>query len=297
MIERSPDFNIIKDAINQIEPKIVLSVFRKACEIVYFEQNVQTAIKTLSPKLPIYLSLGQEFIPAAISEVFKNNPFFAQHRCHGWYLAYGGNPKALIDELMCLKSGICHGMAGSASIADSKIGMVGHSGLLGDQMPIATGYAIGSNKPVLCVAGDAAIEEDYALASFGFAASKKLPVLFICEDNNLSILTKIEVRRKWDATKVISSFGIKSFDITDDPWTIISLIKENINNLPCFINIRTCRKLWHAGAGCDGEPEWDRFEIIKSQLIQNGLLSEVKKIENESKFKMDQLWEEHLHKL
>ena len=65
-----------------------------------------------------------------------------------------------------------------------------------------------SNKPTICIMGDAAAEEDYALAALGFSETKDAPILFICEDNDLSILTEKSIRRSWSIVDVAHGFGV-----------------------------------------------------------------------------------------
>ena len=72
-------------------------------------------------KMPIYLSLGQEHIPAAISAVTADLLIFAQHRAHSYYLSFGGDMKELVDELLHRESGCANGMGGSASIHDPRL--------------------------------------------------------------------------------------------------------------------------------------------------------------------------------
>ena len=68
--------------------------------------------------------------------------------------------------------------------------MFGHDGHMGTQVPIGVGACFTSKKPTIIFMGDAAAEEDYVLGALGWASTKKLPILFIVEDNNLSILTE-----------------------------------------------------------------------------------------------------------
>ena len=187
-------------------------------------------------------------------------------------------------------------MSGSNAIQGREINMFGHSGLMGEQVPIAVGSALGSDKPAVTIMGDASAEEDYIYPSLGFAATRKLPVLFICEDNNLSILTPVAVRRNWSVAKVAESVGIPSVDITDDPWLIAHHAQEMSKNLPGFINIRTVRQYWHAGTGMDGEPEWNRYQLVKEEMARIGCSSEVEQIEKETLKKAENLWEEALQK-
>ena len=68
--------------------------------------------------------------------------------------------------------------------------MFGHDGHMGTQMPIGLGACFASKKPTIIFLGDASVEEDYVMSSIAWASFKKLPILIIVEDNNLSILTQ-----------------------------------------------------------------------------------------------------------
>src|SRR3989339_88350 len=174
------------------------------------------------------------------------------------------------------------------------LSLFGHHGLIGENVPLGVGAALGSGKPVVCIFGDGAAEEDYVFSAMGFAVTHKLPVLFVCEDNNLSILTTVEVRRSWSVTNVAKALGMPGIDITDDPWTIYKKTQELKNNLPAFINIYTCRARWHVGTGVDNPPEWDRFKIVKDELNGLGLSDHIAKIEEEAKTSMEKLWDKKL---
>jgi len=209
-------------------------------------------------KSPLYLSIGQEHIPAAIATVSQDFKIFAQHRAHSYFISFGGGGIELEDQIM-------DGMQGSASI-NIPGKMFGHSGFMGDQVPIAVGYAMASGERVLAVCGDASVEEDYVFGAMGYAVTHSLPVLFICEDNDLSILTPVATRRSWSMVDVAESLGLAAVDITDDPWLIGHYCELFLDRLPAFINIRTCRHRWHNGTGTDGPPEWDRFAMIKEKI-------------------------------
>ena len=178
--------------------------------------------------------------------------------------------------------------------------MYGHVGLIGDQVPVSAGFSlIKSDRVTICYFGDGAAEEDYVLATFGFASKNKLKTLFICDDNDFSVLTKTKVRRNWKLSDVAKSFGIKSYDITDDPFTIYQTIKKlRKNDLPSLINIRTCREYWHEGAGKDvAEPgQWNRFNIVTKELTKLGLKTFIEKenIKNEKNMKL--LWKKRLQR-
>lgn len=126
----------------------------------------------------------------------------------------------------------------------------------------------------------------------GFASTHKLPILFVCEDNDLSILTHTEVRRNWNIVDVAKAFKMEAVDIGDDPWLIAYHTRELVKNLPALINCRTCRHYWHVGGGVDGPPEWNRLVMIRQEL--EGLGIKYKDVEEKTKRETKRLWEKHL---
>ncbi len=294
--EHTANLGLVPGLSQKLPVSRTLEMFRKTCINRFFELEVARVYDTGVIKAPIYLSLGQEHIPAAISTVTPDFLIFAQHRGHSYYLSFGGDMRKLIDELLHRETGCARGMGGSASIHAPEIGMFGHSGLMGDQVPIAVGAALGSGRRVLTVVGDASAEEDYVYGAMGYAATKKLPVLFVCEDNDLAILTHVATRRSWSMVDVARSLGMVAVDITDDPWLIAHSVAVFLDQLPAFINIRTCRHLWHAGTGVDGAPAWQRFELFKDELRELGLATEARAIEAEARRRVEQTWQAQLLK-
>lgn len=278
-----------------------INSWRQACRARAFELEVAKAHKAgkLQPA-PIYLSVGQGHVPAIIAGCLKDPAqwhVFPQHRGHSWYIAFGGDPAALRDELLGRETGCAAGMGGSASLQIFPGRMYGHSGLLGDQAPIAAGLALATNEPTIVVLGDAAVEEDYVLATLGFAVTKRLPVLFVVEDNGLSILTKTCVRRSWDITKVARGFGMWVDDCADELGQISGALYGVANRVsqdhedghgPMLLNIRVCRHLWHAGSGNDGPPERDGHAILRAHFKAH--FDNVDAIEAEADKEMADLW-------
>lgn len=242
------------------------NIYRKAYFARQFELMVVRLIKDKSIKQPVYLSIGQEHVAAIVSELYPNSFVFPQHRCHSWFLSYGGKPEVLLKHLLGVVDDECNGMQGSASLAIPGK-MFGHSGLLGDQIPIAVGFADSKRQHTICVCGDAAMEEDYALGALGYAATQKCPITFIVEDNNLSILTKKEVRRSWDIVHVARGFGIDAYDIKAKPVIITDYLRQVDKDEPYLLNINVERHYWHAGAGQDNEPEFDFLPDLKYKTV------------------------------
>jgi len=246
-----------------------------------FEQKLFSLIEEKKFKYPLYLSAGQELIPATFASLFhyglaghSRPAIFAQHRAHSTYLCHGGSPSALIKELLGHEDGCSYGMGGSASIQSKDINMFGHDGLMGSQVPIAVGHALSSEKFTVAIMGDASAEEDYVLSSIAWAATKKLPIIFIVEDNNLSILTEKKVRRNWSMVDFAKSVNCEAHECTDDPRDIEKAF-DSMQSMPCLFNVNTNRLWWHAGAGIDEEKK-DTLADVTKELKLDALKEKTK---------------------
>ncbi|MFQ5736969.1 MAG: thiamine pyrophosphate-dependent enzyme [Thermodesulfobacteriota bacterium] len=290
---RTATYGVMPDGARQVDAAISLAIWERMCRVRSFEEGVKQAVKDGFVTAPVYLSIGQEAIAAAMSLAIPEFMIFAQHRCHATYLCWGGDPVGLRDELLGLSTGTSGGRAGSNCVQchDNGVSMFGHHGLIGENVPLAVGAALGSGRDTVCFFGDGAAEEDYVLSAMGVAATHKLPVLFVCEDNNLSILTPVSVRRSWNLTDVANALGIKGMELSDDPWTIYTRTLEIRDNLPAFVNGHTCRGNWHVGVGDDGPPEWDRFSIVRDEMKAAGLGAEAERIEEDAKIRMSSVWD------
>src|SRR3990167_9609629 len=155
-----------------------IEIFKIASLCRNFEEKGFELINKQTFKFPIYLSAGQEFIPATLAYYLREKKplIFAQHRAHSTYLSFGGNPEQLVHELLGKKTGCAGGMGGSASIQSKEIGMFGHDGLMGTQIPIAVGACFSSKKLTIAITGDAAAEEDYVMSSIAWAGTHQLPI-------------------------------------------------------------------------------------------------------------------------
>ena len=267
-------------------------IFRKASLCRNFEEIVFDFIKQGKFRCPIYLSAGHEFVSATISCLLNEKPLiFAQHRAHHTYLSFGGDVVELIDELLGRPTGCSGGMGGSASIQSKQIGMFGHDGLMGSQIPIAVGACLSSNRLTLGIMGDASAEEDYVMAAVAWAGSKRLPILFIVEDNNFSILTEKKVRRNWEYDAFANSVNVKAFNISDDPEVIYRTLSSCDLRQPTLLNINVSRWFYHAGAGIDDYDKIDRYQMEMEKLGAVG-----SEIHETTKSYLKDLWQERLEK-
>ncbi len=275
--------------------KLEIETLKKASLCRHFENEVFKRIQNGTISFPVYLSAGQEYVSASIAqlmEVKRVKPMlFGQHRGHSIYLSFGGNLSKLIDELLGKKSGCSYGMGGSLGIHSKEIKMFGHDGFMGSNACIGVGACLTLKKPTIIFIGDAAVEEDYVLASLSWVAKKNLPILFVVEDNNFAVLTKKKDRRDWSVKDISNAFKIKSFETNDKPKEIIKALSKNIFNGPQLINIHTNRLYWHAGAGEDDSNVFDR---LRNEIKKLGKSAQV--IDSKIKKKVEKLWEKHSKK-
>ena len=270
----------------------MIDVFKKASLSRNFEEEVIKNVKKKNIKIPVYVSAGQEFIASTIATICgkkKIKPLiFGQHRGHSIYLSFGGNIIKLIKELKGKKDGCTYGMGGSLSIHSTRINMYGHDGFMGSNACIGTGACFSSKKPTIIFIGDAALEEDYVLASLSWVSKKNLPILFVVDDNNYAVLTKKEERRDWEAKELARAFKMRSFDMNDDPQKIYKYLYKDLFKMPTLINIHTQRLFWHAGAGKDSDNVFDRHLQQKKFLGSKAELIDMK-----IKKKIKLLWEKN----
>lgn len=261
------------------------NIWRNVCRSHQFDEQVYRAVEQGLVRCFVYLSSGQETIAAAIAEAFRGYkpPIFTQHRGHAAYISFGGDVLRLRNELLM-------GYGGDPMIDDPNIRFFPHSGLVADQVPIAVGYAFASKQPVVCFCGDATVEEDVFWPAIGFAATHDLPVLFVIEDNGLSVVTTKGKRRSWEAAKVAEAYDIAATTIMDDTLDIYEFATEFVRQRrPLFLEVLTNRKYRHVGIGVDAELAWDRLEIFRGRLCDIDS-PRVAEIEAQAREEMSSLW-------
>ena len=146
-------------------------------------------------KCPIHYSIGQEAIAVGVNANLNQNDWiFGTHRYHSHYIAKGGDLKKMIAEFYGKETGCNAGIGGSMHLADFDAGVMGGSAIVGANTPIAAGAAMGfkmQNEKQVAVAffGDGSIQEGTFHETLNWASLKKLPVIFVCENNNYAVQT------------------------------------------------------------------------------------------------------------
>jgi TPP-dependent pyruvate/acetoin dehydrogenase alpha subunit len=242
-----------------------LELYRKLALARHAEETIAKIYPTDKIKSPVHLSIGQEAISVGVCNALVDEDIvFGYYRSHAMYIAKGGDINAMFAELYGKETGCAKGKGGSMHLVDTKKGIMGTSAIVASTIPNSVGYAYGlklqkKNNVVVSFFGDGATEEGVFSESLNFAALKKVPVIFICENNGLAIHTQQDKRQALpDISLKAKSFGLKV--ITLEQMDIIEIAKvvsevvDNIKNKECepyFIEIKTSRWLEHVGPNCD----------------------------------------------
>ncbi len=169
--------------------------------------------------------LGQEADAVGVlSHLQPGDVVFSNHRCHGHYLAVGGDPRALFAELMGKATGLCGGRGGSQHL---HWGNFYSNGVQGGIVPVATGMALAekwkkTGALVACFLGDGTLGEGVVYEALNLAALWKAPVLFVVENNAIAQTTPIEMALAGEINARFTAFGIAGCELkTSDVLEIL----------------------------------------------------------------------------
>jgi pyruvate dehydrogenase E1 component alpha subunit len=210
------------------------------------------------------------------------------HRAHAHYLAKGGNLNAMIAEIYGKATGCCKGRGGSMHLVDLSVGMVGSTPIVGGSIPVGVGLAFASHlqkqdRIAIIFFGEGSTEEGVFAESLNFAALKKLPVLFVCENNFYSVYSPLCVRQpaERDRPAIARAHGIKAkTGRGNDVEEVYSLAQEAIafirqGNGPVFLEFDTYRHREHCGPHYDNDigyrteeefRDWEKRCPVKLQV-------------------------------
>ena len=138
---------------------------------------------------------GEEAIAAGVCATLRDDDVIASyHRGHGHCIAKGARIDRMMAELMGRQTGYCQGLGGSMHIADMELNIMGANGIVGAAMPLATGAGLaaklqGTDRVAVAFFGDGASNQGVFHESLNLAAVWKLPVIFVCENNQYALST------------------------------------------------------------------------------------------------------------
>ena len=136
-------------------------------------------------------------IVGSIATLGPDDQFFTTYRCHGYPIARGTDPNAMMAEIYGRRDGLCMGLGGSMHLTDVSNGFLGTSGIVGAGIPHATGAAWGAQirgkgQVVLCFFGDGASKQGAFFESLNIASLWKLPIVYVMENNGYNVHTRSE---------------------------------------------------------------------------------------------------------
>lgn len=171
---------------------------------MYLIRRVEEEIIRLYPsdkiKSPVHLSIGQEGVSAAVCDHLEPTDYaFGTYRGHALYLAKGGDLRRMMAELYGKAHGAARGKAGSMHLVDAGVNMMGTSAIVATGISHAVGAALALKmkklpRIVVCFFGEGAVDEGAFHESANFASLRKLPILFVCENNFFAIYSHVRDR-------------------------------------------------------------------------------------------------------
>lgn len=255
-----------------------------------------------------HLYIGQEASGiGSISAIDLSRDYvLTAYRDHGIALACGMKPGILMAELFGKVTGCSKGKGGSMHLFDSSLHFLGGNGIVGAHIPLATGVALKlrikkESGVVLCFFGDGAIHQGSFHESLNMAQIWKLPILYICENNQYGMGTDFRrVSAVTDFTILGNSYGIKGkqtngMDVIEVYESVHSEV-ERIRNesSPGFLEILTYRYKGHSMSDpakyrtrdeLDAYREQDPLLLLKARMIKDGHISDQQFQELDLKYK------------
>ena len=181
--------------ISSYPEELLKKFYETMSKIRFFEMKVEE--KFLAGEIPgfVHLYIGEEAIAAGVmAHLSKDDYIQSTHRGHGHTIAKGADLKKMMAEIFGKRSGCCKGNGGSMHIADFSVGMLGANGVVGGGYTLATGAALalkmqGKDNVAVVFFGDGASNRGTFHEAANMAAVWKLPVIFVCENNQYASTT------------------------------------------------------------------------------------------------------------
>ena len=283
-----------------MNPETSRRLLRDMIRIRKVEEAIAERYGDQKMRCPTHLSIGQEAPAAAAGAVLNATDLAVSgHRAHAHYLAKGGSLPALIAEIYGKATGCSRGKGGSMHLVDESVGFMGSTAIVGGTVPVGVGLALsralmGAGEIVCIFIGDAVLETGAFYESANFAATHKLPVLFLCENNLYSVYTPLGVRQPEGRSlaNTAASLGLHATSGDgNDARAAYDLIHAAADRLragqgPQFVELATYRWREHCGPNYDNDigyrteaefEAWrarDPIKLFTDQLIREGAIDQ-----------------------
>ena len=279
----------------QVHDERWLHFYRQMLKIRLFEEEVNQLY--LSAKMPglAHLYIGEEAVAVGVCEALRRDDYITStHRGHGHCIAKGAAVDKMFAELLGKEAGYCRGKGGSMHIADQDTGNLGANAIVGGSTGIATGAAMsakmrGSDQVAVCFFGDGALGQGLLYESMNMASLWKLPVMFVCENNQYNEYTHYRETTAGEVTARAQAFGIHSESIDGQDVKVVhaaalnSIERARHGAGPAFLQCNTYRFHGHHVGDIDRayyrskteEEEWktrrDPITLLADWLKKNKL--------------------------
>lgn len=279
-------------------PETLRGLYRGMQRIRQLQLAIEAEYHLDQMKTPVHLCVGQEAIAVGVcAHLGPEDYVSSNHRGHGHYLAKGGDLPALVAELFCRLTGCSQGRGGSMHLVDPAVGHLGSSSIVGGGIPIATGLALaaqflGQDRVSVAFFGDGAADEGTLYESVNLAMLKRLPVIFVLENNRYSVCSPVESRHPGPPlfhgappdlllTSRLDGNDVLAVHQAAGP----AVERARAGGGPSFIECLTYRMRGHAGAGHDAHlgyralaeiEAWearDPIARLEKTLLEQGLLT------------------------
>ena len=232
----------------------------------------------------MHSSVGQEAVPTGIcAHLDEKDYVLGTHRSHHHCIAKGLDLDQMMAELLGKSTGTGKGKGGTMHIADIERGMLGANGVVGSNIPVATGVALtakvkGTNQVSVVFFGDGASSQGVLHESMNLASIWKLPVIFVCENNRYAESTPFEYSvAGGSVSSRADGYGMPG--VTVDGQSVLDIFevgKEAVSRArsgdgPTLIEAQTYRYMGHFGAdnplGYRSEEE-QKFYMDRDCIVQ-----------------------------
>jgi TPP-dependent pyruvate/acetoin dehydrogenase alpha subunit len=242
-----------------LENHLLREMYYRMRRIRRFEETAEELYKRGIVVGLLHLYLGEEAVATGVCLALRDDDYITStHRGHGHLIAKGGDVNRLLAELCGRVTGYCRGKGGSMHAADLSLGILGANGIVGGGFGIATGAALSAKKRnsgqvSVCFFGDGAANQGIFMEVLNMAALWKLPVVYVCENNNFGEYTR------YDEATVSSqpigdraaAFGLPTSRVDgNDVLAVYEAAREAVDRArggggPSFIEARTYRLSGH----------------------------------------------------
>ena len=255
------------------------ALYKKMLTIREAELLIQKNYNNNEMKTPVHLAIGAEAIPCGVLHFFPKRRVFGTYRNHHWYLETTNDLEGFFLELLGKQKAPCQGRAGSMHLCDPAKGMILSSAIVATTLPIALGDSwagLKMNLPEQTIVffGDGAVEEGVFWETLNFSKLKNIPLLFVCEDNDLAIHSQKPQRHGFRLKDSIASYNIPYFSAQAyDIENVLHVTEKAISDLkngPVFLHLDYFRALEHVGISEDFHFQYrskpDDLQTIKDPL-------------------------------